>query len=69
AGSAQVDLALFDVGGRLVRTLVDGREDAGPHEVAWDGRDGAGRPMASGIYFLRFRTGDYLEVRQIALVR
>ena len=42
---------VYDVAGRLVRTLVEGNLDAGPHEIVWDGTDDAGRRVASGVYF------------------
>jgi hypothetical protein len=46
-------LAMFDMTGRLVRTLVSGHRDAGSHRVTWDGRDEAGRRVASGVYLAR----------------
>jgi hypothetical protein len=49
----RVELSLFDVSGRLVRTLVSGELDAGEHVAIWDGRDDRGRPMPAGTYFSR----------------
>ena len=49
----RVELSLFDVSGRRVRTLVDAELPVGEHEATWDGRDDAGRPMPSGTYFSR----------------
>jgi len=46
-----VMLRIYDVGGRLVRTVADGVFAAGEHRLAWDGRDAAGRPLGAGIYF------------------
>ena len=48
-------LEVVDVRGHLVRTLRDGTLAAGDHAVAWDGTDGAGRTVASGVYFARLR--------------
>jgi hypothetical protein len=45
-----VTLAVFDLAGRHVRTLLSGQLPAGAHRVRWDGRDAAGRFVASGIY-------------------
>ncbi len=56
AARQRVHLALYDVGGRRVRTLQDGELEAGPHTFDWDGADGAGRSLASGIYFARMIT-------------
>ena len=48
---SRVSLKVYDICGRLVRTLADGTEQAGHHEASWDGRDEAGRPVSSGVYF------------------
>lgn len=54
SSAQRVEVAVFDVGGRLVRRLVtDARQDAGPHQLEWDGADGEGRPAASGFYVVR----------------
>ena len=51
---ASVDLRIFDVAGRLVRTLSPAApQDAGRHEVRWDGTATGGRRVASGVYFAR----------------
>ncbi len=68
-GGAVVDIRIFDVAGRMVRTLVDGRQDAGVHSVVWDGRDEHGRSMPSGVYFCRMRSGDYSQTRKIVLAK
>lgn len=44
-------LAVYDVTGRLVRTLVDGAREAGSHSISWDARDDRGLPVAGGAYF------------------
>ncbi|MCB1183327.1 flagellar basal body rod modification protein [bacterium] len=62
-------LAVYDIGGRLVRTLVDGAMAAGDHTVAWNGTDDAGRAVAAGIYLYRLRSGAVDEVRRMSLVR
>jgi flagellar hook assembly protein FlgD len=49
-------LHVFDVSGRLVRTLLDGVLPAGERSLAWDGRDDAGQGVASGFYVLRLST-------------
>jgi hypothetical protein len=51
SSDGRVAIRIFDVAGRLVRTLVDARQQAGPHVVRWDGRADKGRPLAAGIYF------------------
>ncbi len=69
AAPAAVRLAIYDVTGRLQRTLVDGLLPAGEHWVNWDGRDEAGSELASGVYFSRFEAGAVSEVRKLLLLR
>ncbi len=64
-----VQLAIYDVNGRLVRTLVDGNRVAGVHEVTWDGMDDAGRAVASGVYVCRLTNQREAMVRRMTLVR
>jgi flagellar hook assembly protein FlgD len=53
-----VELQVFDAAGRAVRTLAQGRMDAGTHTATWNGRDDSGRELAHGIYFVRLVTPD-----------
>ena len=56
-----VKLRIFDVSGRLVRSLVDSNQPAGPHVAVWDGKDDGGRGVASGHYFARIEAGKFTE--------
>jgi len=69
AAGGPVRLAIHDARGRLVRILVDGTLAAGSHVVAWDGRDGGGRPVASGIYLARLETSHGADVVKMTLAR
>ena len=51
--SGRVEVKVYDASGRMVRGLVDGEERSGYHTVRWDGRDGRGRRVRRGIYFVR----------------
>jgi hypothetical protein len=67
---AAVTLGVYDVSGRLVNELVAGEtRSAGAHEVAWDGRDDAGRAVASGVYLCRLEAGGLIQVRRMVLIR
>ena len=55
--AASVHVAIYNVQGQLVRTLVDALLHAGVHQTFWDGRDDRGHSAASGPYFARFRIG------------
>jgi hypothetical protein len=67
--TAAVRLAIFDVTGRRVVSLLEGRPEAGWHEVSWSGRDSGGRRVAAGVYFLRFEAGSVLATRKIVHLR
>jgi len=64
--SGEVDLAVIDLAGRRVATLVDGPLPAGQHRVTWNGRDDAGRRVSSGIYFSKVSFGG--EVRSSKMI-
>ena len=53
ARAERVKIQIFDVSGRLVRTLADRSFTAGEHKLTWDGADNAGREVARGVYFVR----------------
>lgn len=65
-----VDLVVYDVAGRVVRHLLSGQETtAGTHSVAFDGRDDAGRPLASGVYFYRIAVAGSDATRKLLLLK
>jgi len=66
---ARVSLRIYDVHGRLVRTLIDELMSAGPKRLTWDGRDDLGRSMASGAYYLRLQGGGTQVSRTINLLK
>ncbi len=65
----QVDLRVFDLAGRLVRTLVHDSQEAGTHQVLWRGRDQAGRTVAAGVYFYRLDAGSQVKTRRMVLAK
>nr|MEE4267600.1 S8 family serine peptidase [Candidatus Krumholzibacteria bacterium] len=66
----RVQLCLYDLKGRLVRTLVDGPTPAGEQGALWDGQDDGGRPLPSGTYLARARLADGQIVQgKLMLVR
>jgi hypothetical protein len=64
-----VQVAVYDVLGRRVQVLVDERKEAGRHTVQWNGQDASGRPLASGLYFVRLQAGDRQLTQRLTLVR
>ena len=65
----RVSLKVFDVSGRLVRTLVDGPLSDGSHRYTWDGRNQRGSSVASGVYFYALRSESIRQSRKAILLR
>jgi hypothetical protein len=70
AGTQDVKFRIFDVNGRLVRTLVTGVQSPGPYTAVWDGRDDNGRGVASGNYFARLNVGSsYRDDSRVTILK
>jgi hypothetical protein len=69
AEAGKVELKVYDVNGRLVRTLVNAREDAGLHAVVWDGRNDAGQPVGSGVFWTQMRTGAFVSNKKMVVLK
>ena len=67
--ASEIELGIFDVTGRLIRTLVNSRQPAGFYAVGWDGRDARGVPAASGVYLYRLETGRTAHSGKMILLR
>ncbi|MFW9769953.1 MAG: T9SS type A sorting domain-containing protein, partial [Candidatus Thorarchaeota archaeon] len=66
---AHVTLVIYNVLGQRVTTLVDEIKSTGFHSVEWDGRDHAGKPVASGIYLYRIKTDKFIQSRRMVLLK
>jgi len=66
---ATVELAVYDVLGQEIRTLVAGQQAAGHYRIRWDGLDDAGSPVSSGVYLVSLRSGQIQAVRKMLLIR
>jgi hypothetical protein len=64
-----VKLAVFDVRGRLVQSLIDQSMPAGRYSIGWDGRDINGNKVASGVYYYKIQAGHWNETRTMVLVK
>jgi subtilisin-like proprotein convertase family protein len=67
--TGRVALRIYSVSGRLVRTLVNGRESAGYHEAVWDGRDDRGVEVATGVYFCRMQAEGFSDSAKMVLLK
>jgi hypothetical protein len=69
AVSGPTRLSVHDVRGRLIRVLLEANQEAGSHDVIWDGCDGEGRPLSSGVYFAKIENGCHLASRKLVLMK
>ena len=69
SADATVEVDVHDVAGRLVRRVRSLHASAGLHRMSFDGRDGAGRPLASGVYFYSVHAGGETRTRKLIISR
>ena len=69
AATCFVEITIYDVGGRRIKTLVNETREPGLHKALWDGRNDRGAPAATGLYFYRARIGEYSRVRKMVILR
>ena len=81
AKPCQVSVGVYDVTGRLIETLADGRHQPGLCSTTWNGRDSSGNKVPSGVYFYRLsatrqggsasggRAGDFTATKQLVVLR
>ena len=67
--AADVKIRVYNVLGALIRTLVDGNVPAGYHSIEWDAADDHGIRLASGLYFYRIETPQYVKSRHMILLK
>jgi hypothetical protein len=66
---SEARLSVYDVMGRLVRKVVEGRQPAGVHRTTWDGKNENGKLAPGGVYFLRLNTPERTRTARLVLVR
>ena len=62
-------LAVYDVSGRLVKTLYEGVMDQGKHKATWDGQNNAGRAVSSGVYFCKLITKNNVAEAKMVILK
>lgn len=67
--SSEVTLVIYDMQGRVVRSLVNSNKSGGAHQVIWDGRSDAGFAAASGLYLCRMDAGEFSQVRKVTFIK
>lgn len=67
--ASMTNLRIYDIQGRILRTLVDAFQSAGEHKIKWDGMTENGQRLSSGIYFYKLKAGSFSQVKKLILVR
>ncbi len=67
--TGRIELAVYDIKGRLVKRLVSGTVQAGRHTVSWSGQDSHGRAVAAGVYFARMSDGRTATTSKMVLTK
>ncbi len=67
--ASHATLAIYDVSGQLVRMLVDGDLQPGEFSAYWDGRNGRGQTVSSGVYLVRMRAGSFEATQKLQLLK
>jgi hypothetical protein len=65
----QVSLAVYDIQGRRVRTLLEGQQGRGIQSVTWDGLDESGMAVPTGVYFVRLTTPTYHQTKKMVVMK
>jgi hypothetical protein len=66
---SNVSIKIYDVAGRLVKTLVNEVRDAGSYTVTWDGTNNHSSTVASGVYFYKMNTMEFEQTKKMVLLR
>jgi len=67
--AAEVSLTIYNILGQKVRTLAEGRMNAGSQTIGWDGKDDKGNDLSSGIYFYQLKAGQLTETKRLVLLK
>jgi len=66
---ADVKLAIYNINGRLIRTLIEGKQTMGSHSVQWDGRDEGFTRVSTGVYFYVLTVNSNRSVKKMTLLK
>jgi flagellar hook assembly protein FlgD len=66
---SNVELVIYNVEGKRIKTLVNGQQRVGVHEIPWNGLDDSGNRVASGVYLYRLKTRETIQTKKMILLR
>ena len=66
---SRIKIQVYDITGRLINTLLNTEQNAGKHQLVWNGRNSSNKQVSTGIYFLRFDAGVYKNTIKMMLLK
>jgi len=67
--NAMINITIYDMLGREVKTLMDQNQDAGYRSVIWDATNDYGKPVSAGIYLYQIQAGKYMQTKKMVLLK
>ena len=65
----KVTIDVFDMKGRIVKTLLDNKQSPGNRSISWDARNHLGHKVSSGVYFYRMQAGNFSQTNKMVLIK
>ena len=66
---SEVEIAVYNLKGQRVRTLLHAQQNPGRYTVSWDGKSTSGLNVSSGVYLVRMQAGNFVSVRKVLLTK
>ena len=66
---ADVNITIYDMSGRVIKTLLDGKQSAGHKSILWNAKDNKNEPVSAGIYLYTIKAGNYRKTRKMVLIK
>ncbi|MEW5993879.1 MAG: T9SS type A sorting domain-containing protein [Candidatus Zixiibacteriota bacterium] len=67
--ASKIRIVVYNILGQQVKTLIDTEQEAGKHTVVWNGTDGSGDEVASGVYFYRLTVGNRVSSKKMMMLK
>ena len=65
----RVMITVYDIKGRVVKTLVDSRQSAGHNSIFWNGTNDFGAPVSTGLYFYRIQSSNFSQTKKMIFLK
>ena len=66
---ARVNITIYDMMGRIVKTLVNGTQTAGYKSIQWNATNSFGKPVSAGVYLYQIRAGEFIQTKKMVVLK